>query len=104
MPSFGITDHKSQGGTLNRVVLDIGSRELNDGQIFTALKIFTALSRCRELDSMLLEDFALERLLTIGTSRSLPSRLAAFDRMRALEDRIRTVSYTHLTLPTILRV
>ena len=83
MLSFRVTHYKSQGGTLDCVGLDIGSRELNDGQTFTAL------SRYRELDSMLLEDFTLEKFLTIGTSRSFPPRLAALDRMCAREDRMR---------------
>ena len=93
MLALCITHHKSQGGTLDRVVLDIGSKELNDGQTFTAL------SRCRERDGMLLEDFTLERFLTIGTSRSFLSRLAALDRMRALEDRTRT----RCNLPVLIR-
>ncbi|CAN0505972.1 unnamed protein product, partial [Laminaria digitata] len=41
--AFAVTIHKSQGCSLDRVVVDIGRNERTDGQTFTAL------SRCREL-------------------------------------------------------
>ncbi|CAM9287126.1 unnamed protein product, partial [Laminaria digitata] len=41
MLSFAITHHQSQSDTLNRVVVDIGSREINDDQTSTTL------SRCQ---------------------------------------------------------
>ncbi|CAN0124566.1 unnamed protein product, partial [Scytosiphon promiscuus] len=78
--AFGVTHHKSQGGTLDVVVLDLGERENNDGQSFTAL------SRCRDLQNMVLEDFTLERLTTIGDSPSFAARLAALDRLREIEN------------------
>lgn len=78
--AFGVTHHKSQGGTLDVVVLDLGERENNDGQSFTAL------SRCRDLQNMLLEDFTLERLTAIGDSPSFAARLAALDRLRDIEN------------------
>ena len=90
---FAVTHHKRQGATLDRVVLDIGEREINDGQTFTAL------SRCRDINNMLLEDFSQERLQAFGNRASFPARLAALDRIRSL-----AVSYTHLTLPTICNV
>ena len=81
--AFAVTHHKSQGNTLDRVVLDIGEREINDGQTFTSL------SRCRDINNMLLEDFTQERLQAIGNSASFPARLAALDRTRSLEDHTR---------------
>ena len=80
---FAVTHHKRQGATLDRVVLDIGEREINDGQTFTAL------SRCRDINNMLLEDFSQERLQAIGNSASSPARLAALDWIRSLEDQTR---------------
>ena len=77
--TFAVTHHKSQGDTLDRVVLDIGEREINDGQTFIALR------RCRDINNMLLEDFSKERLQAIGNSASFPARLAALDRIRSLE-------------------
>ena len=78
--AFVVTDHKSQGDTLDRIVLDIGERDINDRQTFTALR------RCRDINNMLLEDFGRERLQAIGNSASFPARLAALDRIRSLED------------------
>eukprot|EP00752_Nemacystus_decipiens_P005573 g5042.t1 len=81
--AFGITIHKSQGNTLLRFFLDIGRSEKGDGQSFTAL------SRCRSLENMLLEPFSLERFMNIGGGTSLRARLDALDRVRAIEDRTR---------------
>ena len=67
--AFAVTHHKSQGDTFDRVVLDIGEREINGGQTFTAL------SRCRDINNMLLEDFSQERLQAIGNSASFPCLL-----------------------------
>eukprot|EP00752_Nemacystus_decipiens_P018636 g16710.t1 len=81
--AFGITIHKSQGNTLLRCFLDLGRSEKSDGQSFTAL------SRCRPLENMLLEPFSLERFMNIGGSTSFRARLDALDRVRAIEDRTR---------------
>ncbi|CAN0309563.1 unnamed protein product, partial [Laminaria digitata] len=62
--AFAVTIHKSQGCSLDRVVVDIGRNERTDGQTFTAL------SRCRELCGILLETFDVERLVRIGGSNS----------------------------------
>ena len=78
--AFAVTHHKSQGDTFDRVVLDIGEREINGGQTFIALR------RCRDINDMLLEDVSQERLQAIGNSASFPARLAALDRIRSLED------------------
>ncbi|CAB1111050.1 unnamed protein product [Ectocarpus sp. CCAP 1310/34] len=83
MLAFGITIYKSHGNTLLRCSLDIGASERSDGQSFTAF------SRCRTLENMLLEPFSLERFLKIGDSRSFQSRLNAIDHVRTVEDRTR---------------
>lgn len=69
--------HKSQGDNLDRVVLHIGKREIHDGQTFTLL------SRCRDINNMLLEYFSQEFLRIIENSASFPARLAALDRIRS---------------------
>ena len=71
--AFVVTDHKSQGDTLDRIVLDIGERDINDRQTFTALR------RCRDINNMLLEDFGRERLQAIGNSASFPCLLYTSD-------------------------
>ena len=81
--AFGVTHHKGQVATLDRVVLDIGKREINDGQSFTAL------STCRDINNILLEDFSQTRLQAIGKSASSPARLAALDRIRSFGDQMR---------------
>ncbi|CAM9738741.1 unnamed protein product, partial [Laminaria digitata] len=81
MLAFAVTIHKSQGCSLDRVVVDIGRNERTDGQTFTAL------SRCREICGMLLETFDVERLVRIGSSNSFPARLRAMDAITRLEDR-----------------
>ncbi|CAN0170751.1 unnamed protein product [Scytosiphon promiscuus] len=83
MLAFGITIHKSQGQTLHRCFLDIGDQERTDGQSFTAF------SRCRAVENMLLQPFSCERFMRIGQSRSFEGRLQALDRIRQLEDRTR---------------
>ena len=81
--AFGVTHHKSQEGTLDRVVLDLGTKENNDGQTFTAL------SRCRDIRCMVIEDCPQERISRIGESTSFSARLQAMDTIRALEDATR---------------
>ena len=81
--AFGVTHHKSQGGTLDRVVLDLGTKENNVGQTFTAL------SRCRDIRCMVIEDCPQERISRIGESTSFSARLQAMDTIRALEDATR---------------
>ena len=80
---FAVSHHKSQGSTLDRVVVDIGTKEFNDGQSFTAF------SRCKELNNILLEDFTLDRPSNHRHQRLFPARLGALDHMRALGDRTR---------------
>ncbi|CAM9880101.1 unnamed protein product, partial [Hapterophycus canaliculatus] len=83
MLAFGITIHKSQGNTLLRCFLDIGSSERSDGQSFTAF------SRCRSLGSILMQPFSLELCIKIGSSRTFRGRLGSLDRVRGIEDRTR---------------
>ncbi|CAM9191521.1 unnamed protein product, partial [Pylaiella littoralis] len=73
--AFAITIHKSQGQSLLRAVVDIGSSEKTDGQTFTAL------SRLRSVQGLLLEDADLDRFLRIGLTNSFEMRLRAIDRI-----------------------
>ena len=82
MLSFGITHHKSQGTRRPRCV---GYRQHRA----KGLPDLHGLEPVPRIDGMLLEDFALERFLTISTGHSFSSRLADLDRMRAFEDRTR---------------
>lgn len=65
MLAFGTTIHKSQGQTLDRCFLDIGDQERTDGQSFTAF------SRCRAVENMLLQPFSCERFMRIGLHKPL---------------------------------
>ena len=67
--AFAITIHKSQGASLLRAVVDLGSREQTDGQTFTAL------SRVRTIEGLLLEDVSLTACSV--SAKATPSRCAS---------------------------
>ncbi|KAE8745529.1 hypothetical protein FOCC_FOCC007792 [Frankliniella occidentalis] len=67
--AFAVTIHKSQGLTLAKVKINIGSqKEMTPGLTFVAV------SRAKALNSILLEPFCSKRLLNINTSKVLESK------------------------------
>ncbi|KAE8738388.1 hypothetical protein FOCC_FOCC016134 [Frankliniella occidentalis] len=67
--AFGITIHKSQGLTLDKVVINIGKKE------FSAGLTYVALSRCRTFDNIMIEPFNFNRFLQIKTSKANKQRM-----------------------------
>ena len=82
--AWAVTIHKSQGLTLSRVVVDIGSRELAAGCSYVAL------SRSRRLADMVLEPFNLDRLIRIGTMKLLLLRIEEEARLNRLARHVGT--------------
>lgn len=64
--SYGMTHHKSQGCTFDKVVVDMGSMEITNEQTHLAM------SRCRGLGDLLVEKFSPERILNRGKSMAAP--------------------------------
>lgn len=81
MLAFGVTHHKSQGLTLDHVVLGTGRREANGGKTLSP-----ALNRCQELSGILLEDYTQKCLLSVVESPIFLARLAALVHSRQIED------------------
>ncbi|KAF5196426.1 Atp-dependent dna helicase pif1 [Thalictrum thalictroides] len=76
--SWAITVHKSQGLTLDRVVVDIGKKE-------SLSLTFVALSRTRKLSDLAFSPmFTFERLQKIGKCAGLKPRLDEEERLRIM--------------------
>ena len=68
--SYALTIHKSQGQTLDKVVIDLGNKEMAAGCSFVAL------SRLRKLSDCLINPMPFERLTKIGKLEGLQKRIA----------------------------
>ena len=73
-----MTVHKSQGQTLNKIVINLGSTELWLGTTFVAL------SRVKSYKDFLIEPFTLERLEKISKSDTLKFRLREESRINKI--------------------
>ena len=67
--AYALTIHKSQGQTLEKVVVDLGKSEKSLGLAFVAL------SRVKNHKDFLIQPFPLERLTKIKKSSSLEPRI-----------------------------
>jgi len=76
--AWAITVHKSQGLTLEKAKIDIGSKE------FAAGLSFVALSRVRSLNDMCLKQFSFERLERIKNCRRLQERKEEENRLLSM--------------------
>ena len=74
--SWAFTIHKSQGKTLDQVVIDLGKSEKCSGMTLVAL------SRVRRLNDLLLKPFSLERLKKTNNSNQLPIIQRALERLK----------------------
>jgi ATP-dependent DNA helicase PIF1 len=79
--SWAVTIHKSQGLTLDQVIIDIGNKE------FCAGLTFVAISRVRCLSNIILSPpFTFQRLQNISKSRRLNERIMEEQRLQSLEN------------------
>lgn len=67
-PSYALTIHKSQGQTLDKVVIDLGKSEMAAGTTFVAV------SRLKKLEDGLFQPMPFERLKAIGRTKRLLER------------------------------
>ena len=79
--AWAVTIHKSQGLTLDKVVIDIGKKEFSCGLSFVAC------SRVRKLsDILFVPPFPLQRLTSIARSRRLHERKEEDQRLLSLQE------------------
>ena len=78
--AWAVTIHKSQGLTLNKVVIDVGKK-------FSCGLSFVAFSRVRKLrDILFMPPFPLQRLKSIANSRRLEERKEEDQRLLSLQE------------------
>ena len=78
--AWAVTIHKSQGLTLDKVVIDVGKREFSTGLTFVAC------SRVRQLKDLLFTPpFTFQRLAALSNSRRLEERQEEDKRLRSLQ-------------------
>ena len=86
--AYAFTIHKSQGQTLDKVVIDLGKKEISLGLTFVAL------SRVRNYKDFVIKPLTLERLKKIKLSSSLAPRLAEECRIQKItENTFESYSY-----------
>ena len=73
-----MTIHKSQGQTLDKVVIDLGKNGRSLGLAFVAL------SRVKNYKDFLIQPFPLDRLSKIKKSSSLPLRVEEENRIKKI--------------------
>ena len=79
IPSYAITIHKSQGQTLNKIIVDLRTREFASGLTYTAL------SRTTKLQNIRFEPFpSLERITDIFRTNKFKKRLEEEKRLTTL--------------------
>ena len=80
IPLYAITIHKSQGQTLNKIILNIGDKEFASGLTYTAI------SRATELENIIFQilfpNFI--RFENIFKTNKLKKRLAEENRLKSL--------------------
>jgi ATP-dependent DNA helicase PIF1 len=76
--AWAVTIHKAQGLTMERVTVDLGSREFASGMTFVAL------SRAKRFDGLRIIPFDWERYKRIGKGKLVNARREEFTRLRQL--------------------
>ena len=79
--AWALTIHKSQGMTLNKAWVDIGKKESTLGITYVAI------SRVRNISSLVIEPMTFERLQKIKNSELLKYRLKEEQRLKQLYDK-----------------
>ena len=78
--AWAVTIHKSQGLTLDKVVVDVGKREFSTGLTFVAC------SRVRQLQDLIFsQPFPYQRLSSLSNNCRLKERQAEDQRLRSLQ-------------------
>ena len=76
--AYAMTIHKSQGKTLELVVVDLGTTEMTQGLTFVAL------SRVTHINSLCIKDHSYERLKRLANSEMLKPRKEEEERLNAM--------------------
>ena len=79
--AWSITIHKSQGLTLDKVVVDLGKKESMDGLTYVAL------SREKKLTDMVIESFSFERIYKLSDEKRFKFRVREESRLEELASR-----------------
>ena len=80
IPSYAITIHKSQGQTMDKIILNLGNREFATGLTYTAL------SRAKELKNIAFEPFPeLDRIANLSKSAMFQNRRNEENRLKKKE-------------------
>ena len=79
--AWSITIHKSQGLTLDKVVVDLGKNESMDGLTYVAL------SRVKKLNDMVIESFPFERINKLSDGKRFKFRVREESRLEELAAR-----------------
>ena len=78
-PSYAITIHKSQGQTLDKIILDLGAKEFAQGLTYTAI------SRATKLENIAFDKFPpQDRIMSIFRSDRFKERLLEEKRLSKL--------------------
>lgn len=87
--AWALTIHKSQGMTLNKAWDDIGKKESTLGITYVAI------SRVRNISSLVIEPMTFERVQKIRNSKLLKYRLKEEQRLKQLFDKT-VLSYSKI--------
>ena len=79
-PSYAITIHKSQGQTLDKIILNLGKQEFSSGLTYTAISRATKLENIAFVDPFPIQ----ARIMDIFKSPRFKERLAEEERLRKL--------------------
>ena len=86
---WAMTMHKSQGQTLDKVVIDLGPKEACTGLTFVCL------SRAKRLVDLMVEPMSFDRIGNLGNSSTMKARLQEEVRLVELAQSMR-VRYTDM--------
>ncbi len=86
--AYASTVHRAQGRTLQKVVVDIGNKRQQMGLVFTAL------SRVKSLDGLLLDDYDMKRWLKVGTNEG--QKFMRYELMRIRDLYKKTAKAQHM--------
>ena len=81
-PAYAISIHKSQGMSLDKVIINIGNKEFANGLTYTAI------SRCRKIENLVFYPFEnYIRFVTIFRSRMFKERVCNDDKEKMADEK-----------------